>query len=137
MRLRDVIFSNFWLKIFSLALAVLIWFTIRSNLPSEIKSPGEAEGIGGTRHFIRPITVRTGLPGPVELRAKPDEVNITVSGDPTALNGLTEKDIQAFVEIEDIHDLRGLYPIQVTTPKGITPVRVLPYAVRVEAVNPP
>ena len=37
--LRDLAFKDFWLKLFSLALAVLIWATVKINIRKEEAPP--------------------------------------------------------------------------------------------------
>ncbi len=59
MSLRDFILNNFWQKIFSLVLAMLIWFAIDSNLEKKTIFPHNPLRPTHTRDFRRPIKILT------------------------------------------------------------------------------
>jgi hypothetical protein len=129
--LHKLVVRDFWLKLFSLALAVLIWLTVNTALSL---TPA------GRR-------VLTGLPVlPVATLSSPDEardfgvnpriVDVTVEGDPKILSALQKKDIRVTVDLTGVaasHEPRKA--VEVGTPPGVTYVRVDPP--EVEVVYPP
>jgi YbbR domain-containing protein len=134
--LRNLFFHDFWLKLFSLVLAVLIWFTV-----SLARS-------GGVGHFFtsRKLPERTFVNVPVsvicpaaevrEFKVTPSEVDITVQGENKLLQGLKIREIRASVDLTGIESVRGLRKrIEITTPTGIIFVRVAPD--EVEVIVPP
>jgi YbbR domain-containing protein len=66
------------------------------------------------------------------FRVYPKEVEVTVEGDPNVLKSLYNRDIRVMVDltgIEAAHDLRKR--IEVSSPSGVTRVRVEPDEVQV------
>jgi YbbR domain-containing protein len=126
---RDYLLNRFGLKLFSVLLAALIWYTIRSSIgPFNL-----------TRREYRhvPITVMTTAAETRAFRVDPSEVKVTLSGELNRLQGLKDGDIVAFVNLTDIQRTAGLVkPIEVHTPAGISVVSVDPPDVRVEPAAP-
>jgi hypothetical protein len=146
-RLHDLLFRDFWLKLFSLALAVLIWitvwlFAIRKDLPPTV-------ALNGARteeltFFNIPVYVVSAAADVRDTRVSPSEVEVKVRSEPRKLQELARKmhedpqakDIRALVDLTGIESARGLRKrIQVTTPADITFVQVIPD--EVEVVVPP
>lgn len=137
--LRDLVFKDIWLKLFSLGLAVLVWFTLNSM-------GNQKEALTPHLPPLQPIEQRTFSNIPVAVvssaddsrtfRINPKQVDVTVAGDPNIVKGLYNHDIRVLVDltgIEAAHDLRKR--IEVSTPAGVTRVRVEPEEVQV--VFPP
>ncbi len=135
---RRVVLHDFWLKLFCLALAVLTWLVLHF---AAVEKQGGAPVVN-----LLPVQQRTfsGLPVLVvssaedvrSVRVNPKEVEVTVQGDAKTLRGLQDKDIRVLVDLTGIqaaHDLRKR--IEVSTPAGVTHVRVDP--VEVQVVFPP
>ena len=135
MPLRDFILHNFWLKLFSLLLATLIWLTLKSGQHDEDRRILEAERLGVARQLTRPVVIKGGPVG--SFRTSPAEVNLTVNVDATLLERLKELPIEAFVEAADANDMQGLLPVQIKAPTGITPIRVFPAFVRLKPAAVP
>jgi YbbR domain-containing protein len=132
--LRDLIFSDFWLKLFSFGLAVLIWFTINMAVQKEV-SPAAPLTLAPTEQRVipnLPVIIMSSAEDVRSFRVNPKEVEVTVQGDLKILNQLQNKDIRVLVDLSGIgaaHDLRKR--IEVSTPAGVTHVRVEPEEVQV------
>ncbi len=129
---RNLLFRDFWLKIFSLVLATLIWLTvwlffIRQDVsPSRVLSTGRVE----ERTFYNlPVLVMSAAADVRDFKVSPGEVTIKVRGEPGKLQALETKmhddpqarDIRALVDLTGIEPARGTRKkIVVTTPPDIT-----------------
>lgn len=131
--LRHLLLHDFWLKLFSFALAVLLWlvvsFAIQRNVPATGLNlmPPQKRLFSGL-----PVVIMSSAQDVRSFKVDPKEVEVTVQGEAGTLNALTPKDIHALVDltgIEAAHDLRAR--IEVTTPAGVTHVKVQPDQVQV------
>ena len=130
--LRKLFFQDFWLKLFSVALALLIWLTVSF-----------AQSGGGRNFFANasvpeqtfekiPVLVVSEAADVRSFKVNPNEVEVTVRGDAKLLQDLQARDIRALVDLTGIESARSLSKaIQVTTPRGITLVQVVPEQVEV------
>ncbi len=132
--LQALILRDFWLKLFSFALAVLIWFIITIAIQNEV-SPVASLTLGPLeqRTFASlPVMIMSSAEDVRSLRVNPKEVEVTVQGDLKTIRKLQPKDIRVLVDLTGIqaaHDLRKR--IEVSTPAGVTHVRVDPEEVQV------
>ncbi len=132
--LQGLILRDFWLKLFSFVLAVLIWFTVNIAIQHEV-SPVSSLTLGPLEQitFNRlPVMVMSSAEDVRSFRVDPKEVEVTLQGEGKALKKLQPKDIRVLVDltgIEAAHDLRKR--IEVSTPAGVTHVRVDPEEVQV------
>ena len=129
---RNILFRDFWLKIFSLVLAVLIWLTvwvlfIRQGVsPSGVLRTGRVE----ERTFSNiPVLVMSAAADVRDFKVSPGEVTIKVRGELWKLQALEKKmhddpqarDIRALVDLTGIEPVQGTRKkIVVTTPPDIT-----------------
>jgi hypothetical protein len=136
--LRNLILSDFWLKLFSLALAVLIWLTVSFAIRQEVPP---AAGLGNVNFeeltfFNVPVLVVSTAADVRSFKVNPSEVQIKVRGEAKQLRQLQASDIRALVDLTGIESARGLRKrIAVTTPAGVTFVQAVPD--EVEVVVPP
>jgi hypothetical protein len=115
MAIRPLIFHHFWLKLFSVVLAVLIWLTVRGT-------SGET-----TRTFPnRPILVLTDTSQHPTVAINPTEASITVRGPLSLLQEITDYDINVFVRLADRSQFSGELPIRVHVPSGASVVLITP-----------
>ncbi len=130
--LRNILFRDFWLKVFSLVLATLIWLTvwlffIRQDVsPAGMLSNARSE----QRTFYNiPVLVMSAAADVRNFKVSPGEVAITVRGEPQKLEALEKRrhadpsarDIRALVDLTGIEPARGTRKkIVVTTPADIT-----------------
>jgi len=132
--LRNLFLEDVWLKLFSLALAVLTWLTVTAAIQKEV-SP-----IGGSAAHLReitstvsvPVTVLSGASDVHAFKVDPKEVQLTVRGDAQILGNLTAKDIRAIVDLTGVEPARDRrVPIEVSVPAGVSHIRVVPQDVLV------
>ncbi|HWQ93765.1 MAG TPA: CdaR family protein [Clostridia bacterium] len=131
--LRNLFLKDFWLKLFSFALAVLLWFIIYF---ARDFSPGTGTPltmVTEKRTIAQlPVDILSSAEDVRSFRVNPKEVEVTVQGDPRILNRLRPKEIRVLVDLTGIsaaHDLRKR--IEVSTPPGVTYVRIYPEEVQV------
>ena len=134
--MRDLIFKDFWLKLFSLALAVLIWLTVyffakdREGAPIARGLPILPEPRRVYREL--PVMVMSSAADVRSFRVIPSTVHVTVEGDAKRLDGIPERDIHVIVDLTGIEAAKGLRKrIEVSTPAGIRLVAVDPPEVEV------
>src|SRR5687767_13918462 len=111
---RDLILHNFWWKVTSLLLAIIVWFVVyatdtnRSVLPTTRRSfPNHALAVLRDSTDKRP------------LRITPTEVNIVVSAPIMDATRLTDADIQTFIDLNDVDERDKKAQIRVFVPRGV------------------
>jgi hypothetical protein len=130
--LRDILFNDFWLKLFSVLLAVLIWltvwlFAIRKEVsPAAVLNNARLE----ERTFYNlPVLVMSAAADVRDFKVSPSEVTIRVRGESKKMQELENKlrddpqarDIRALVDLTGIEPVQGMKKrIAVTTPADIT-----------------
>jgi len=133
--LRNLVFHDFWLKLFSFVLAVLTWFIVNSMA-------NQKEGLATSSLSLVPPEQRVLQHLPVlilssaedvrSFRVSPKEVNVTVQGEPATLKELQNKEVRASVDLTGIQTAQDLRKrIEVSTPAGVTYVKVDPQEVQV------
>jgi YbbR domain-containing protein len=135
--LRELLTKDLGLKLFSLALALMIWTTVSVAIQKEVSPVTSLSLVSSERTFLNlPVVILSSADDVRNLKVNPKEVEVTVQGDAKTLNMLSSKDIRVLVDLTGIgaaHDLRKR--IEVSTPAGVTHVRVDPQEVQV--VYPP
>ena len=132
--LHDVVFKDFWLKLFSFALAILAWFTVDVALRNAT-SPAASLSLLPTERRVfpnLPVVVMSSAEEARGVRVNPKEVEVIVQGEGKALARLQSKDIRVLVDltvVQAAHDLK--IRIEVLTPPGIHQVKVDPEEVQV------
>ena len=136
MWLRDLIFKEWWLKVFSLGLAVLIWVTVSFAIRKEGRQELSTLLDTPARVFYVPVLVMSSAADVREFHVKPEHIEVTVRGEPDALGKLRARDVHAIVDLTNIESARGMrMRIQVTTPPGVVYTHVIPEDV--EIIIPP
>jgi YbbR domain-containing protein len=136
--LRDLIFKDFWLKLFSFGLAVMLWFTVNIAV-RDAATPGNAFKVRpvGQRVFSNvPVVILCSAENAGRFTIVPKEVKITVQGEMRFLNDLQGKDIRVMVDltgIESANDLRKR--LEVSVPTTVARFWVEPEEVQV--ISPP
>jgi YbbR domain-containing protein len=123
--LRNLLLEDFWLKLFSLALAVLIWFTVTFVSQKEVRTD--------TRVFFSlPVAVLSAAEDVRNFKVSPRAVQVTVQGDAETLQNLQSKDIRVTVDLTGVAAARELRKrVEVSAPAGVTHLRVAPEEVQV------
>ena len=129
--LRNLATHDLGLKLFALALAVLIWTTVHAII--EDGGGGSPSSFQPRRTFRElPVWVTSTANEGRAVRVNPDKVDVTVRGRKEILEQLTPKDIRVTVILTDIAEARDLRQhVDVNTPPGVTLVRVAPADVKV------
>jgi YbbR domain-containing protein len=131
--LHDLIFRDFWLKLFSLALAVLIWLTVSFAIQKE-GSPATALVLPQqARTFANvPILVMSTAQDVHNMKVRPGVVEVTVQGDAKTVYDLKQMDIRVIVDLTGIESARDLRKrLEVSALPGVSSVRVVPEDVQV------
>ena len=104
---REAILHNFWLKLFSIVLATMIWFAIfgaQNNLRPDRPLIGNV-----TREFHQvPITMMKSASDLRGFRVEPSVVDITVNGPLGKAQALTPRGLEVFIDLTDVRDTVGL-----------------------------
>jgi YbbR domain-containing protein len=132
---RNLVAKDFWLKLFSLALAILIWLTVYYSINGETsKSPWLALLGRPADETVMTVPVRVPVGGPQAFSVEPSEVKVTLRGDPKLLKNLRNDDVRAQVDMSGVEVASGLLrPIQIVLPNGVAYTHVSPDEVEVHA----
>ena len=124
--LRNLVLEDFWLKLFSLLLAVLLWLTVTF---ASRKDPGIDQRVLSK---MLPVTILASTEDVHNFRVSPSEVAVTVQGNPKTLQNLQTNDIRAIVDLTGVGAARELRKrVEVSVPAGVTHMRVMPEEVQV------
>jgi YbbR domain-containing protein len=131
--LRQLFFKDFWLKLFSLSLAVLTWITVTFAIQKEGSPTVPLTGTIVKQFFYnQPVLIVSSTGDANGVKVDPGEVEITVEGDPQIIHDLQSKDIRAIVDVSDIKPAVGLRrPVIVSTPPNVTYLEVQPQDVTI------
>jgi hypothetical protein len=133
--LRNLFLKDVMLKLFSLAIGILIYCTTKSFVDIKNELPSlPTLGMAVTLRAFRdlPVLIVSSAADVRRFKVTPDTVDVTVQGDPKVLAGLENDEIRALVDLSGIKSATDLRQrIEVSTPAGVTHVRVVPAEVRV------
>jgi len=136
MTLRDIFIKDVGWKLFSLVLAMVIWFMVRpvSREPAKSGNPLVASV---PRTFTNlPVVVMSSAADVRAFKVRPDAVRVTVSGRREIVDALTERDLRVTVDLTGIESTRGLQArVTVAVPPGVTFIAARPP--EVDVVVPP
>ena len=133
--MRELILNNFWQKIVSLILAMLIWFAIDSYVRRDTPFPQNPLRTDEPRDFRRPIKIITSANNTRAFKVEPKEVDVRVVGDADKLRRLNPEDIQPYVELTDVETNMSV-PIRITPPRDVLLQKLMPSNVVVEPLGP-
>jgi YbbR domain-containing protein len=123
--LRHLFIEDFWWKLFSLVLAILIWITVTFVSQRE---PGTAPRVFSNV----PVTVVSSTDDVRAFKVNPSVVDVTLRGDADSLQNLRSKDIRVLVDLTGVAAARDLHePVAVSVPAGITFMGAMPREVQV------
>ena len=131
--LRQVFVHDFWLKLFSFLLAVLIWLTASLATQREGSPATPFSLVPEERTFSNlPILVSSSAQDVRNFKIVPTMVEVTVRGDAKTVRALGANEIRARVDLTGIETARELKArIEVAIPAGASLVRVEPAEVQV------
>ena len=128
---RNLVIKDFWLKLFSLALAILIWLTVEFSMHKEV-SPWSALIGRAADETVMTVPVNVPAMDARVVSVEPATVQITLRGDPTLLKGLTVEEVRAQVDLSGIESANGLRrTIDVILPAGVSYTHLTPDKVEV------
>jgi YbbR domain-containing protein len=130
MSARALILNNFWLKVFSLALATILWMAIHWSLRTVSSEPQPRAPEKDA--FPRPIMLMTAPDDHQAYVVEPLAVNVKVSGDADVIKKLNLNDIQVYVDLTDVHVVHGAFPVKYKLPRNVTLQQLWPSHVHVE-----
>jgi YbbR domain-containing protein len=132
--LRSIFVEDFWLKLISLTLAVLAWMTVNFSIGKNTPAQNALSLIpSDDRVFANvPVVILSSAEDVRSVRVHPKEVELTVQGDARSLKELQARDLRVLVDLTGIQAAQGLRKrLEVSTPPGITYVKVDPEEVQV------
>ena len=120
---RDYILHNFWWKVTSLLLAIIVWMVVHGT-------SGQADVIPRLQRTFRNHTLSLMRESTDKrpIRITPSEVEVVVSAPVGEATRLTDADIQTFVDMGDVDDRTDTVRIRVFVPGA--------RGVRLESINP-
>jgi hypothetical protein len=131
---RDFLIEHRAPKLGSLALAALIWLTVRSNLGMDRLASNEGFRVRVFENIPVGVLATGQTDNPVQIR--PALVHVEVEGDPDVVQRLMPGDVQAYVNLISPESPRqGMFRVNARAP-GVRVVAVLPESVRVERARP-
>ena len=135
--LRDLVLRDFWLKLFSLGLAILIWITVSLAIWKEISPPLAPSVTAEERPFYHvPVLIVSSAADVRNFKVSPGEVDVTVKGETEIVRKLEANEIRAWVDLTGIESASKLRKrIDISTPPGVSLERVSPEDVQV--LEPP
>ncbi len=136
MSIRSFIQHNFWLKIFSVTLALLIWFVIHFAIEKNFRIMPHSSGESAQATMRLPVRVLTQPGDSRALRVEPAEVRVAIAGQPALLRDLSPRDISAFVDLARSRNIKETNQvIRLDLPPGVSAVSIEPRTVNVEALQ--
>lgn len=128
MALRELIIHDVWWKIFSVALAVVIWVTVNPVSQDERHRTINPLGTSQVRVFTNmPVVVRSSATNLQAFSISPETVEVTIGGRSEFVNAVTEHDISVTVDLTDIESARALRKrVDVVPPPGVTFIKAFP-----------
>ncbi len=127
--MRDWLTKDFWWKLFSVVLAVIIWLTVH-KIYEEPGAIGTA-AVGNTFTYDNLRVAVVSSAGDVhDFRVTPPAVKVTVSGPADVMNKLKIGDVHAVVDLTGINLARDLHvPVEISAPANVTIISVDPASV--------
>jgi YbbR domain-containing protein len=129
--MRDWLTKDFWWKLFSVILAVIIWLTVHKIY----EEPGTfaAPAAGSTFTYDNlPVTIVSATADVHDFRIAPTTVKVTVSGPAEIMNALQIGQVRAWVNLTDTNLARdSQLPVEISAPTKVTVTSVDPPSVLV------
>ena len=135
--LRHLILHNFWLKLFSLGLASLIWLAVHYQIQSDYAPQPRASRTVLRQEVVVPISI-IAQPGDGRVfKITPRQATATTVGEEGVLDKMSPKSLVLFV---DLSDYRGRQPtnqeLHVHAPAAVSVIKIEPATVLVECISP-
>lgn len=135
MSLYDYVRNNFWIKIFALALAILIYLAVKSVLlddPSLIWNPLNR---GQPKDYPNiPVRLVINPEQGQGFKVDPPVVKVVVSGESLVLDKLMPSKILVYARVDNAKAPLGSFPLEIVPIKEITIESIQPPRVDIETV---
>lgn len=133
---QNLILRDFWLKLFSFALASLVWFIVNMAIKKDISPASLA--LGPTEEVVfrdLPIIVLSPAQDVPSVSVSPKSATVTLQADKATMRKISNHDIRLLVDLsEESFSKDARRRIEVSTPAGISRVKVEPEEVQLTAV---
>lgn len=127
MALRELATKDLGWKLFSLGLAIVIWFTVQEVRQEALSVSGQSEAWQTRTYVSLPVRVVSATADVREFKVEPGTVQVTVAGRPEVMAALQERDIHITADLGNLHTDEDLSrPVEVSAPPGVTLIRVSP-----------
>jgi YbbR-like protein len=124
--MSDWMTKDFWWKLFSLVLAVVIWWTVHKIREAPVVPVSAVAGVPLTYGSV-PVLVVSAASDVRDFHVLPATVAVKVSGPPEVMAVLQANQIHPAVDLTDITAARNLKRrVEVSTPPGVTLISVEP-----------
>ena len=129
---HNLFLKDFQLKLFSLVLAILTWIALSYIQQDSIPAAQRGANTHQLTFYNVPVAVLSSASDVHELRVDPKAVEVTVEGSSKTLKTLKSDEIRVLVDLTGLEAGQTVRKrIEVSTPAGVTHVRVVPPDVRV------
>src|SRR4051812_28936429 len=108
---RDLIVHNFWWKVTSLLLAVIVWIVVHGTDQTSDVYRAPRRFAGHALSVMREANDKR------RVRIIPTEVEVVVTAPITEATRLTDADIQTFVDLSDVDERHPKARIRVYVPR--------------------
>ena len=130
----DWLTKDFHWKAFSLLMAVGIWLTVSRESPVPVQSGNSTKN----PYLDIPVVAISANSNVHQAQIYPQNVTVTISGDPEAVNRLQRNQIHAFINLTGLSSAENLsQDVEVALPQGITLVAIDPPQVTVTLPKQP
>ena len=121
MSLRRLIFEDFWLKLFSLGVAMLIWGAVRAAVQRELEfalTPQLHEDSHTYKQL--PVLVVSASGDVRDCKVRPSHVDVKLGGETATLKRLLPQDLRVIVDLTSVKAAPGARKnVEVLTPPGL------------------
>jgi YbbR domain-containing protein len=133
--MRDLLVKDLPWKVFSLALALVLWLTVH-RITEETHDPEVPLAPSTVMFESLPVLIVSTASDVHDFRVLPPTVSVTVSGPTNIMAALAANQVRPMVDMTEIGDVKNLKRrVDVSTPPGVTLISVSP--ADVDVVLPP
>jgi YbbR domain-containing protein len=128
---------NFWLKVFSLGLATMIWVTVHIGIARDFSLTNPNLTHPSRKYVTLPVSIIT-QPGDGRVfKVTPKQILTTLDGEDPILRRMSAKEIKVYVDLTELK-AKGTtnYELRADAPKDVTVVSLTPAAVTIEQISP-
>jgi hypothetical protein len=130
---RELVTKNFWLKLFSVVLATLIWLAVNKAEVSELPGGRMAEM---TREFdLVSVAVLSSVGGHEPAQIEPSHVKVKVGAQAKVIEALRFEQLRAFVQLQPGQRPSGAFAVEVLAPREVIVLSITPNAVILRPVE--